>query len=78
MMRIGGPEFLFMSEAEGFPNLVNTHTAKINAVAKELRNYYLNGTDPNEVKDWVLNKYGLTNYDITSNDALRINEIVFR
>lgn len=78
MMRIGGPEFLFMSEAEGFPNLVNTHTAKINAVARDLRECYLKGTDPNLMRDCILNKYGLTTYDVTPQDARRINEIVFR
>ena len=78
MIQIGGPEFLFMSESGGFTNLVSTHTTKINAIAKELRNYYLNGIDPNTMRDCILNKYGLTNYDITPRDARRINEIVFR
>lgn len=39
MIKVGSPQFLFMAEAEGMTDVVSTHTAKLNAVVKDLRNY---------------------------------------
>lgn len=37
MIKPGDPQWLFMAEAEGCDDLVNTRTAKLNAVIKNLK-----------------------------------------
>lgn len=39
MITIGSPQWLFMAEAMGCDQLVNTREARINAVIADIRNY---------------------------------------
>lgn len=69
--------FLYMNEAEG-TGLINTHTAKVNKLIKELRTYIGYGDDPNEVWIEVCYACGLDPHDLTDSDKRRINREVFR
>lgn len=40
MIDIGSPQALFMAECEGLYNLVNTSTARVNAVINEIERYH--------------------------------------
>ena len=46
MIKPGNPQWLFMMEAEGNDDAVNTRQARINAVIKELKSY------------WTVDKWG--------------------
>lgn len=68
--------FMYMAEAEGYPDLVNTRTAKINAIIKDFK-YIISIVDnPNDYKKQIFAKYGLTEDMLTDAECQRImNEI---
>lgn len=69
MIDIGSPQFLFMCEAEGLDDQVDTRTAKINAVIKEVRNYPSTTIDSGTFGA-ILAKHRLT--DLTQAELLKI------
>jgi len=64
--------FMYMAEAEGKTNLVNTRTAKINAIIKDFKYIVQQGKDPNLYIDDVLAGYGLTEDMLTQKECERI------
>ena len=67
--------FLFMAEAEGVDEIVNTRTAKINAIGKELREAgYAGQTVPSYVFTELCRKHGIPAYEITQEDISYIEE----
>ena len=69
MIDIGSPQFLYMCEAEGLDDQVNTRTAKINAVIKDIRNYPSPSIDSGTFMA-ILANHGLT--EISDNELLEI------
>lgn len=64
--------FMYMAEAEGKTNLINTRTAKINAIIKDFKYIVQQGKDPNLYIDDVLAGYGLTEDMLTKKECERI------
>lgn len=64
--------FMYMAEAEGKTNLINTRTAKINAIIKDFKYIVQQGKDPNLYIDDVLAGYGLTEDMLTEKECERI------
>lgn len=55
------PYFMYMAEAEGVDSMVNTRTARINAIGRELREAgYAGQVVPSEVFVDVCRKHGVT------------------
>ena len=65
--------FMYMAEAEGHDNLVNTRTAKINAVIKDFKSLVRRGVNPNDYIDQVLANHGLTQDMLTDREIAKIN-----
>lgn len=67
-------EYLFMAEANGMDNLVDTRDAKINAIIKDLKNYIRQGTDINDIKlqESVCKKHGMQLENLTQAEIRRI------
>lgn len=68
--------FMYMAEAEGCTDLVNTRTAKINSAIKDFKYIVNQGENPNDYIDVVLEKYGLTEASLTQKECQKINEAV--
>ena len=68
--------FMFMAEAEGFDNLVNTRTAKVNAVIKDFKYIISSGENPNDYIDDVFNRHNLTIEELTEKEVERINNLI--
>ena len=65
--------FLFMAEAEGVDEIVNTRTARLNAIGRELRDAGYAGHEvPASVFLSYCNKHGI--YDITQEEINYIEE----
>lgn len=70
--------FMYMAEAEGYDNLVNTKEAKINAVIKECAALVREGINPtNEIND-ILHRHNLTIDMLTDEECARISRLEFR
>lgn len=67
------PYFLYMAESSGVTSVVNTHTAKINAVINDCKDCVRRGKDPNDYIFDILADNGLSQWDITEQDLNRIN-----
>lgn len=70
--------FMYMAEAEGHDNLVNTRTAKVNAVIKDLKDIKGKVYDPNPYIPEVLAKHGLTEDMLTDAECNKIMREVNR
>jgi len=68
--------FMYMAEAEGHDELVNTRTAKVNAAIKDFKYLVRQHENPNDYIDAVLAKHGLTEDMLTSDEIERINRAV--
>lgn len=68
--------FMYMAEAEGFDNLVNTKTARINAAIKDFQKLYHNGYNPNEYIHEVLSAHNLSEDLLTEKEIQRINSAI--
>ena len=75
-MKIGSDYWLYMAEAEGLSNLVDTREAILNRMGKELcKMGYKGQVVPPEVFADVVNRYGqrkVTLDNVTSNDIRKI------
>ena len=70
--------FMYMAEAEGYDDLVNTKEAKINAVIKECAALVREGINPtNEIND-ILYRHNLTIDMLTDEECARISRLEFR
>ena len=68
--------FMYMAEVEGKTGLINTRTAKINAIIKDFKSLVKKGKNPNKYIDSVLNKYGLSEDELTDREVRKINEAI--
>ena len=68
--------FMFMAEAEGFDNLVNTRTAKVNAIIKDFKYIISSGENPNDYIDDVFNRHNLTIEELTETEVEKINNLI--
>jgi len=68
--------FMYMAEAEGYDNLVNTKTARINAAIKDFQKLYRDGYDPNEYVNEVLSAHNLSEDSLTEKEIRRINSAI--
>lgn len=64
--------FMYMAEAEGHDELVNTRTAKINAAIKDFKYIVKQGENPNDYIADVLAKHGLTEDMLTDRECKKI------
>ena len=64
--------FMYMAEAEGHDELVNTRTAKINAAIKDFKYIVKQGENPNDYIADVLAKHGLTEDMLTDRECEKI------
>ena len=63
--------WLYMNEAEGYSNMVNTREARLNNIGRDLRNMgYAGQVVPNPVFDALLKKYEIN--DITQKEIEKI------
>ncbi len=67
--------FMYMAEAEGFDNLVNTRTASINAVIKDFKYIISSGKNPNDYIDEVFNRHNLTIDSLSPEELEKINNL---
>ena len=67
--------FMFMAEAEGFDNLVNTRTAAINAIIKDFKYIISSGENPNDYIDEVFNRHNLTIDSLSPEELEKINNL---
>lgn len=68
--------FMYMAEAEGYDDLVDTRTAKINASIKDFKYIKEYGGNPNECIHEVLAEHGLSENLLTDAECERImNEV---
>lgn len=65
--------FLFMCEAEGVDSVVNTRTARINAVIKDIKNYPTATMDGNTFKQ-ILMRHSLTY--VTQDEMRKISNAI--
>lgn len=68
--------FMYMSELEGYDELVNTRTAKINASIKDFKYIVRKGLDPNKYTDSILADHGLTEDMLTDKECRKIMEAI--
>ena len=68
--------FMYMAEAEGCDDLVNTRTAKVNAAIKDFKYLIGQRENPNDYIDVVLAKHGLTQDSLTEIECERIMRAV--
>ena len=68
--------FMFMAEKEGFDNLVNTRTAKVNAIIKDFKYIISSGENPNDYIDDVFNRHNLTIEELTETEVEKINNLI--
>lgn len=77
-MKVGGGYFLYMAEAEGRTELVNTREARVNAVIKKMKWHIDKGHDPQRYIDAVLADYNLTQEGLTEKELKKIEGSVKR
>ena len=68
--------FMYMAEQSGMDNLVNTRTAKVNAVIKDLQYAVSCGEDPYNHIDRILFDHDLCEEMLTDEECARISECV--
>lgn len=68
--------FMYMAEAGGYDNLVNTKTARINAAIKDFQKLYRDGYNPNEYINEVLSAHNLSEDLLTEKEIQRINSAI--
>ena len=65
--------FMYMAEAEGYHDLVNTRTAAINSIIKDFKYIINSGVEnPNNYKNQIFAKYGLTEEMLTDAECQKI------
>lgn len=64
--------FMYIAEAEGHDELIDTRTAKINAVIKDFKYIVKQGENPNNYIADVLAKHGLTEDMLTDKECEKI------
>lgn len=67
--------FMFMAEKEGYDNLINTRTAKINAIIKDFKYIISSGENPNDYIDEVFNRHNLTIDSLSPKELEKINNL---
>lgn len=67
--------FMYMAEAEGYDDLVNTREAKINAVIKECAVLVREGINPTNEIDDILYRHDLTIDMLTDEECDRISRL---
>lgn len=68
--------FMYMAEAGGHDNLVNTKTTRINAAIKDFQKLYRDGYNPNEYIHEVLSAHNLSEDLLTEKEIQRINSAI--
>ena len=68
--------FMYMAEAEGHDKLVNTRTAKVNAVIKDLQYVVSCGENPYNHLDRILFNHDLCEEMLTDEECRRISNCV--
>ena len=68
--------FMYMAEAEGHDELVNTRTAKINAVIKDLQYVVSCGENPYNHLDRILFSHNLCEEMLSDEECQRISNCV--
>lgn len=68
--------FMYMAEAEGHDELVNTRTAKINAVIKDLKYVVSCGENPYNHLDRILFSHNLCEEMLSDEECQRISNCV--
>ena len=66
----------YILEANGEYPLCTSRSTKINAIIKDFKSLVRQGKNPNEYIDSVLEKYGLSQYSLTSKEINKINEAI--
>lgn len=69
---------LYMMEAEGLDDMVNTKEARINASIKDFVSLAQRGYDINDIQETVFNKHNLSLDDLSARDKARIKREVER
>lgn len=72
------PYGLYMMEAEGMDNMVNTKEARINASIKDFVSLAQRGYDINDIQETVFDKHNLNLNDLSARDKARIKREVER
>lgn len=72
------PYGLYMMEAEGMDNMVNTKEARINASIKDFVALARRGYDINDIQETVFDKHNLNLNDLSARDKARIKREVER
>lgn len=72
----GNDFWLYAMEKEGFDNLVNTRTAKINTIIKDFKYIISSGDNPNDYIDDVFNRHNLTIEELTETEVEKINNLI--
>ena len=70
--------FMYMAETEGHTNLVNTRTAKVNAVIKDLKDIKYKVENVNDYVEMILGRHGLTENMLTDAECNKIMREVNR
>ena len=65
MLKVNDPFFMYMAEAEGKTNLINTRQSKLNAIIQEVKDYS-EDICPSKIFELLLEKYNLT--DLTEKE----------
>ena len=68
--------FMYMAEAEGYDDLVNTREAKINAVIKDLQYVVSCGENPYNHLDRILFNHNLCEEMLSDDECRRISNCV--
>ena len=74
----GTPYGLYMMEAEGMDNMVNTKEARINASIKDFVSLAQRGYDINDIQEEVFDKHNLNLNDLSARDKAKIKREVER
>jgi len=74
----GTPYGLYMMEAEGMDNMVNTKEARINASIKDFVSLAQRGYDINEIQEEVFDKHNLNLNDLSARDKAKIKREVVK
>jgi hypothetical protein len=72
------PYGLYMMEAEGIDNMVNTKEARINASIKDFVSLAQRGYDINDIQEMVFDKHNLNLNDLSARDKAKIKREVER
>jgi len=72
------PYGLYMMEAEGMDNMVNTKEARINASIKDFVSLAQRGYDINDIQEMVFDKHNLNLNDLSARDKAKIKREVER